>query len=278
MEVRFEDAARVRREALAREAAAAVAEREAAAAVARARASGAEDEPVIDMDPLRLLRRRRGGHDKPDRGPRMARGDGLISQMAEAPPEPQPPEEARPAADRFETIARAPLPAALLTLGYDSPTAQVASVRLDLDLRRFNLSLAPDTLREPRPRSLAASLLMDIDPDEAHQFPKYEFTALIQSSTPLRKRCRSPARERATRVRTFPPARVEPLGAGPGTLRWASSRSWARRGPARPWRGPRWPPSPRSSTAPRAPWGTGSCGRRSPWRSSRGACGSCKGK
>ncbi|KAH8058171.1 hypothetical protein JL722_6022 [Aureococcus anophagefferens] len=55
--------------------------------------------------------------------------------------------------DGFVVLARAPAPAALLTVGYDSPRAEVKSIRVDLDLRRFRLALDSDLLgaRAPKP-------------------------------------------------------------------------------------------------------------------------------
>ena len=53
--------------------------------------------------------------------------------------------------DGFVVLARAPAPAALLTVGYDSPRAEVKSIRVDLDLRRFRLALDSDLLGDEGP-------------------------------------------------------------------------------------------------------------------------------
>ncbi|KAH8097691.1 hypothetical protein JL720_591 [Aureococcus anophagefferens] len=55
--------------------------------------------------------------------------------------------------DGFVVLARAPAPAALLTVGYDSPRAEVKSIRVDLDLRRFRLALDSDLLGDEGPEA-----------------------------------------------------------------------------------------------------------------------------
>ena len=119
------------------------------------------DEPILDMDPLRLLSRRtrrskktapvvvEEPHDPHEHETHVeicAENDQEPDKEEEADEAPPPPEP------EFVEVFRAPTPAALVTFGYDSPANEVASVRFDLDLRRGRVSLTPDTLREPARR------------------------------------------------------------------------------------------------------------------------------
>lgn len=112
---------------------------------------GATDEPVLDMDPLRLLRR--GTWRRVDETLKSTTTPPVDVEEthAEIDAENDQEEESEPKAPEpvFVEVFRAPAPAALVTFGYDSPTNEVASVRVDLDLGRGRVSLTPDTLREP---------------------------------------------------------------------------------------------------------------------------------
>jgi len=93
---------------------------------------------VVPVDPLRVLRRTVAA-------PWTVRAE---PPFGDRPPPPEPGAAAAAKGRGFFEVARAPDAAALLTLGYDSPRARVASVRCDLDLRRLAVSLDADALRE----------------------------------------------------------------------------------------------------------------------------------
>ena len=112
--------------------------------------------PVPDLDPLWLLRRTRSTKDDDEdldapRGPIMVRST-MNFDDRDGPPTSG--SDATGDDDRkdFALIAKAPMAAALLTVGYDSPKAEPRSVRLDLDLRKFRLDLDSETLREKQLR------------------------------------------------------------------------------------------------------------------------------
>ena len=78
----------------------------------------------------------------------------MLGLLKKEPKEPAANATARDVAEtapEFVTLLRAPTPAAVLTLGYESPRAEVRSLRVDLDLRRARLELTEDALREKVP-------------------------------------------------------------------------------------------------------------------------------
>ena len=102
--------------------------------------------PIIDMDPLWLLRRRQSGNGPKPTDWTVRSNSFDFDDTSYDPPKVEFSEAEQ--GDGFVVLAKAPLPAALLTVGYDSIRADVKSIRVDLDLRRFRLALDSDLLRE----------------------------------------------------------------------------------------------------------------------------------